>query len=368
VVGEEVTGKTERLSGTEAHKPTRGIMEAICKLGDIGYIEPGSHAHKFETIGCSEVADILGYGWNHERENTANRLWMEKTHRAPAGEHKRIYDRGHKMEPLGSEMIRNDYGRMLVAEQVQYRDPERPWLVYHADGMFPAWTPLNEDAKAHEGPGIWEFKAPGTEMAAKMRRDGMSQSYVCQGQMGMWVAEKALMRPVTWATFGFIDYNDWELVALDMAAIPKFQQDAMQLIERFHDCMVRDVPPTDINPQEAPEIPVISGDTKIITDQTMIALVEKWLRIKPILDEAKAEDEMLREAMKAELAEFAKAEVPGLCKFSYGYGKPGEKIDGEGLLVFCEHLCREFDKMFRRSDWVTPKPATRTFRPTAVKS
>jgi hypothetical protein len=60
-------------------------------------------------------------------------------------------------------------------------------------------------------------------------------------------------------------------------------------------------------------------------------------------------------------------------KFSYTYGKPREEIDGEGLLTYCEHLCDllhgaiEASPPFRRSDWVTPKAPTRTFRPTAVK-
>jgi hypothetical protein len=344
------------------------MNNAVCRLGDLGYIEPGSHAHKYESIGCSRVADILGCGYR-----TPNELWQQMTHRAPDEGHKRIFDRGHAMEAHGAQMIQKDHGRVLVAEQVQYRDPARPWLIYHADGMFPTWTPLNEGGVERGGPGIWEFKAPGTEMADKMRRDGMSQSYICQGQAGMYVASVALQRAVNWATYGFIDYNAWELVAFDMAALPRFQRDALQLIDRFWDCVVRDTPPTDINPNEVPQIPVISGEQVTITDGDLPILAERLREIQPALKEMKDDEAMLKEQMKAILEPYASAVVPGVMKFSYGYSKPGETIDGAGLLTYCEHLCAllhgaiEPAPAFRRSDWVTPKAPTRTFRPTPVK-
>lgn len=337
-------------------------MNMICKPGDAGYIEPGSHAHKFEVIGCSEVADILGHGYR-----TANDLWMLKTHRAPRDEHKRIFDRGHKMEPLGAEMVREDYGRILVAEQVQYRDPARPWLIYHADGMFTKWTPLDDNGTPRDGPGWWEFKAPGTEMADKMRRDGVSQNYICQGQIGSHVASAALGRPITWGTYGFIDYNDWELVAFDMVALPDFQVKALQLIERFHDCMVRDVPPSDINPSELPPLPEACGSMVDITDPELTKLAMRLVEIMPDLSMLKKEDEAIREQMKELLSGYEQAQIPGVMKFSNKFGKPGEKIDGEGLLVYCESLCYISGTTFRRTDWVTPKAATRTFRPTPIK-
>jgi hypothetical protein len=358
------------------------LNNAVCRLGDLGYIEPGSHAHKYESIGCSRVADILGCGYR-----TPSELWQQMTHRAPDEGHKRIFDRGHAMEAHGAQMIQRDHGRVLVAEQVQYRDPARPWLIYHADGMFPTWTPLNEGGVEREGPGIWEFKAPGTEMADKMRRDGMSQSYICQGQAGMYVASVALQRAVNWATYGFIDYNAWELVAFDMAALPQFQRDALQLIDRFWDCVVRDTPPTDINQNEVPQIPVVSGALVEFTDGELPVLAKRLLEIGPDLDLLKKENDYIREQMKEILDGCEVAEVPGLMKFSYKYGKPGETIDGAGLLEYCGHVVECYNDLiaavrnqvdvrnitapsaltFRRSDFVTPKAPTRTFRPTPVK-
>lgn len=361
-------------------------MKTICKPGDDGYIQPGSHAHKFEVIGCSEIADILGYGYR-----TPNELWMKKTHRAPDEGHKRIFDRGHAMEAHGARMLREDYGRVLVAEQVQYRDPARPWLIYHADGMCPTWTPLADGSRPQEGPGIWEFKAPGTEMADKMRRDGMSQNYICQGQGGMHVASAALGRPVTWATYGFIDYDQWELVAFDMAAMPDFQTTMLQMVDRFHDCMVRDTPPSDINPAELPPVPEVSGALTVFTDGDLPVLARRLAEIKPDLDLLSKEDKSIRERMKEILEGCEIAEVPGVMKFSNKFGKPGETIDGAGLLTYCEYIVNRYNDAceamrheteaptrspywegyapikFDRTHWVTPKAPTRTLRPTPVK-
>lgn len=358
-------------------------MKNICKPGDPEYIKPGSDAHKFEVIGCSEIATILGFN----PYETALELWKRKTHRAPVKEHRRIFDRGHDMEPIMARHMRDDYGRIVVAEQVQYRDPERPWLVYHADWMFPKWSPLHEDAKPQDGPGLGEAKAPGGHVAAEMKRDGMSQHYLCQIQGGIHVASAALGQKIQWATACFLDYNDnYETVAFDVARSDKFIAEMLEKVDAFHDCLVRDVPPEPINPSEVEAPPAIAGENAIITDGPLVEITKRWLRIKEVLDEAKAEDELLREQMKSLLEDVKKAEVPGLAKFSYGYGKPTESIDGAGLLVYAAHLVQMYNAVlddlsgttnptyslppqiiFDRTHWVTPKAPTRSFRPTPVK-
>ena len=351
-------------------------MKFICKPGDPEYIEPGSDAHKFEVIGCSEVATILGFGYD-----TALDLWKRKTHRAPATEYRRIFQRGHDMEPIMARHMRDDYGRMLVSEQVQYRDPARPWFIYHADGMFPKWSPLNEDATPRRGRGPWEAKAPGERVAAEMKRDGMSQHYLCQVQAGIHVASAALDEALEWATCGFLDYNDnYETVAFDVARSDPFIAAMLEKVDAFYDCMVRDVPPEPINPREVPAPPAIAGENAIITEGPLVALTERWLRIKEVLDEAKDEDALIREQMKALLDDVKKAEIPGLAKFSYNYQKAGESIDGVGLLTYAEYVTGLSNAVlvkhgltypasitFDRTHWVTPKAPSRVFKPTPSK-
>ena len=351
-------------------------MQMVSKPGDAGYIQPGSEEY-FNVIGCSEVADILGHGYK-----SAGELWRIKTRRSPREGHKAVFDRGHDMEPIMARMIQRDHGRVLVSEQVQYRDPKRPWLVYHADGMFAKWTALNDGAKEQDGPGIWEAKAPGSRMAQKMAEEGMTENYLCQGQMGMHVASAALAREISWGTYGFLDYDAYELVAYDTMADADFQRKALQLVERFYDCLVRDTPPDDVEAEKI-EVPELYGVKQILTDPLMLSnairLAEIMAAVKPLTDE----DKKIREWMKGELEMVAEAEVPEVMKFTYKYQKEGEKIDGEGLLTYCEHLVREYDEMakmvvamgggmrplvaFDRSQWVQPKPPTRVFKPTPIK-
>lgn len=355
------------------------MIQTICRPGDPGYIQPGSDDY-FTVIGCSEVADILGHGYK-----SANELWRVKTRRSPREGHKAVFDRGHDMEPIMARMIQRDYGRVLVSEQVQYRDPARPWLIYHADGMFAKWTPLNDGAKEQDGPGIWEAKAPGSRMAQKMAEEGMTENYLCQGQMGMHVASAALAREISWGTYGFLDYDAYELVAYDTMADESFQRKALQLVERFYDCLVKDTPPDDVEAEKI-EVPELYGVKQIISDPVFrtdaLLLVQIMEAMKPL----KEHDAEIRDRMKNYLSEVAEAEVPDVMKITYKYQKEGEKIDGEGLLVYCEFVARQHNAIlerlkgvgnptlpypgsikFDRSQWVEKKAPTRVFKPTPIK-
>jgi hypothetical protein len=142
---------------------------------------------------------------------------------------------------------------------------------------------------------------------------------------------------------------------------------------------VRDVPPDDVVPEEI-VVPVVSGEQVTITDGDLPILAERLREIQPQLKELKDDEAMLKEQMKVILEPYSSAIVPGVMKFSYTYGKPREDIDGDGVLAYAEYVVGllnswieshgdgEFKLVtFRRSDWVTPKAPTRTFRPTAVK-
>jgi len=332
----------------------------VCRPGEAGYIQPGSDAF-FTVLGCSEVADVLGFGYKSAVER-----WKIKTHRMAREDHKSVFDRGHDMEPIMSRMIQRDHGRVLVSEQVQYRDPTRPWLVYHADGMFPSWTPLNEGAKEQAGPGIWEAKAPGSRMCQKMAEEGVTENYVCQGQIGMHVAGAALDRIIGWGTYGFLDYDAYELECYDTLADISFQQRALQMLDRFWDCVVRDVPPEDVEAEKV-VLPELTSTKQIVTDPTIVQEAVLLAQIMADMKPLEKQDKEIRARMKEFFATVSEAEIPGVMKFTYRYQKEGENIDGEGLLHYCESLCEANSIPFRRTDWVTPKAPTRVFKPTPIK-
>jgi len=354
------------------------MTDLICRPGDPGYVVPGSKEYR-EHLGCSEIADIMGHGYNSPLD-----LWKKKTHKAPDTAHKRIFDRGHEMEKYGSQRAQ-ELGRVLVAEQVQYRDPERPWLIYHADGMFPRWSPLEPDDEPREGAGIWEFKAPGSNMAQEMARKGMTPSYVCQGQGGMHVAAAALGQPVLWGTFGYWDYDAWDLVAFDVAASPKFQAQILEAVDRFWECVQMDTPPPGLEEIEKIEPPVIKGDLEVVEDEQLtewaLALAEVREQMAPLKDQEKS----LVTALKKRLDPYALAEIPGIMKFSYKLGAERVEYDGPGLVAYCQRLMDLQNKAaeiinasapdtfhvdmaaFNPSHFITRKPGTRRFVPTAIK-
>jgi len=353
----------------------------ICSMGDPEYIMPGSTEYN-DVIGASQVADILGFGWN-----TAKDLFLKKTHRAPDPEHMRIWDRGHKLEPMMADMLR-EKGRIVSGEQTQFRDPDRPWLVCHVDAMCPKWSPLTDGATPLHGPGLAEFKAPGSHMADKMHEEGMATGYICQGQIGMHIASAAMGQKISWSTYGFIDYDQWELVTFDCPADEDFQRRSLEKIEEFYDCLQRDVPPEPIFPESLPPLPVIEGTKQIITDGPIPALVESLIRLQdnPVsAADFKIMNDTIREEIRIAMEDIALCEVPGQMRLSYGFGKAGEKIsDPFGLLKYCEHLVGRHNVVlnewgedycpepmpdpitFRRSDWVELVAPKRTLRPTRI--
>ena len=280
-----------------------------------------------------------------------------------------------------AEMLR-DKGRIVTGTQVQYRHPDYPFLIFHADGMFPKWSPLAPGATERSGPGVLEMKAPGSHMAEKMLEDGMSAHYVCQIQAGMMVASAATGQDFSWATAGFLDYNEWELVAFDVPASKEFQADALEKIIAFYESLQSDTPLEPIFPESLPDLPVINGTKEIITDGPIPALVEGLIGLMDG-NHTPADYKMLsdaaKEKIKTAMGDIQLAEVPGLMRLSYGYGKPKEVVnDPMGLLGYCEHLVHkyngdcanrdhEFDPItFRRSDWVDLKAPSRSFRPTRI--
>lgn len=343
----------------------------ICSPGDPEYIVPGSPEYN-DVIGCSEVAAILGKG-----HKSANEVWMQKTHRAPATEHKSIFDRGLRMEPVMAEMIQSRHGRVLKSEQVQYRDPDRPWLIFHADGMFPKHCPLSSGEAGLEGPGPWEAKAPGMRMTDTMSRDGIKEMYLVQGQMGMHVAGCALGHVLAWGTFGFLDYDVWELIAIDCKASWDFQRDALAKLDAFYECLCTDTPPTPINPSELPPVPGVTTDQVVLEDEDIVRYSKDLAALTQPLKDAKAQDKALRAWLKENLGNHGNILVPGVMEYSYKYGKAKETVDGVGLLAYCEFLTEIYAELydgegrvdkpvFDRTHWVTPKPPTRTLRPKVI--
>ena len=352
----------------------------VTRPGEKGYIEPGSPEYR-AVLGCSSVAAALGVPGARK---TPMEVWRYMTHRAPDTEHKKIFDRGHAMESFVAAKLMEQYGRTVKSEQVQYRDPDRPWLVFHADGMFPLHTPLRAGDRKREGPGVHEAKAPGFHMTEKMAREGMTPDYICQMQLGMHIAGMAMGLPIAWSTASFLDYDAWEVEAFDIDADWSFQKAALKRLDAFYECVLTDTPPESPLAKDALVVPEVNGEKQVITEGRLVELSQKLAPLIESVKQATALDKMLRAEIKALIEPFEYVEIPGLIKYTYTRSKPGQKIDGEGLLTYCEWLIGKYTKLvneiveieanmaeptpiiFDRSQWVTQTAGTRSMRPTLI--
>lgn len=332
----------------------------ICHPGSPGYVEPGSKEHG-QVIGCSSVASVIGRGYQ-----TPLDVWKKIKHMAPDQEHKSIYDRGHAMEPFMADRLR-EWGRTVKGEQVQYRDPTRPWLIYHADAMMPKWSPLPGGGMDHEGPGVWEAKAPGSHVASQMRENGMTGPYICQGQAGMHVAGAALGAPIEWGTFGYWDYDEWDLVAFDVGRNQRFIDDMLERLDYFWaEYVIKDVPPPDGLPADRPDVPEVGGDLVTLDDDEITEMADQLARLMLDLAPMKVREKGLRDALKDRLTPYSKAIVPGVMRFSYTVGKGKTVYDGPAMFAYLKHLRDTEGISFDPDLFRAVKPGARSFRPTPI--
>lgn len=337
-------------------------MSLITTPGDPGYIEPGSEEY-LNHLGASEAAAILvPDGFKDQTE-----VWMEKTRRKKPQGHKMIFDRGHDMEPLIMKKLKKDHGRAVTGEQTQYRDPERPWLVCHVDGMCGA-------SSRFDGPGIVEVKAPGSNMARVMSETGMTNQYTAQVQMGTHIAAAAIGDPVGWALCAFLNYDDYEVVPFDVPAAAAYQANALQVLDHFWDCVQKDTPPSPVNPSDLGPLPEVNGEMVYLDDERTTELARMFIDADKEKAFAVNQDKSIRETIKTLCGDNGLVELSSMVRISYKYQKGRTSINGAGLLDYCEHLVEELNELlpagdrivFDRNLWMKVGAPFRSFRPTVI--
>lgn len=344
-----------------------GEFPLTCRPGEPGYIEPGSPEYR-TVIGCSRIGKILGYGYK-DGPYGPQEVWKYLTNRAPDPENKAIFDRGHYMEPELARLAKEKYGLNIVSEQVQYRDPDRPWLIAHVDGMVPRFARLRRDDPELEGAGVWEAKAPGSHVTFNFKDYGMTEEYTAQTQMGAYVASAALEMDILYATFGYLDYDAYDPICFNVPTSKPFQESTLEILDKFWWHVTNDKMPPHINPMEHEPPPQISGDRQLFEPEHELGhLARRLITLNTAFIPAKKEIEAVKGRMKEILDPYALAEIPGVMKFSYNVGKDRESYDGPGMLHYIEFLCSELSIDFDRDHWVTVKPGVRSFRSTEVKN
>ena len=303
--------------------------------GDRGYIAPGTEEHS-RVIGCSMVGDILGFGYKTPMER-----WMQLTGRGEKREYKRIFDRGHKMEDHIVAMMEADHKRSVTNRQVQFTDPARPWLVGHVDGMILEYSPLPDCAnQGFSGHGLFESKAPGSEMTRQYREAGLPAAYVAQGQIGMHVAGAALGANVDWSCYAFLDYNAWETIPFDIPRSASYIENALQIIDYFWSCVVADTPPNDLPVPSVEGLPMVSGEIQVVVNPELIDVAEKFISAAMVKREAEQYYDEHKTAIKAALG-YGKFITPHAGKINILPRAGRRTLNAEALASYCATLCKQ---------------------------
>lgn len=156
-------------------------MNAPRELVDVGTLERGSY------LGGGDIAAIMGVS----PYRTQLDVFLQKTGQAPASSHpdpelERRWRRGKLMEPVVVEMLRQDYGIEVVAQNHRYVDPEFPFLAAEIDFEW----------RIGDGPvSNGEIKTVHPFAAGKWGEAGTEEvpiEYAAQSMFGLMITEREL--------------------------------------------------------------------------------------------------------------------------------------------------------------------------------
>ena len=317
-----------------------------------------SPAERRKYLGCSEVAAALNRSPYPDENRVA--VWERKTGRRAHLAHRKIFDRGHRMEPLMLQLLEEDHGRIVdsKAYQAEFVHPDLPWLKCHVDGIIPLWTPLPAfpTFAPLEGEGILELKAPGDRMAERFKEEGLTPDYIVQGQAELAVTGKA------WGCYGFLHYDAWELYAFDVARHQPFIDSMLAELEKFWWHVQNDQRPEDDLP-EIGEIPEVKGDLLVVEDPFAIEAAEGYLQAQESKKVAETYMAEYRSLLEKAMGNHALARFGDVMRVSWNYQGPRHKINAEGLMAYAMAHIPGFDD----TEWLAPCKPSRTFRATAMK-
>jgi len=317
-------------------------------------------AERRKVLGCSEIAQALGYSpWG-----TAEELRLVKVgRRLPEPENAAML-RGKKMERITRELYFKKTGRVLHSMENEYRHADLAWLVCHVDALIQheivcampcpsiPWSVKNKS-------GIFEGKAPGSQMAKAMKENGLTNDYIHQ-MMGM-----LSVTGFQWGSYALYDHDEFDVVTFDVLRDGEFIGLMLEALVKFWWHVENDVtldPAPLIDPAS---MPVIRGEKEFITDPALVELATQFIEADGYYQAAKKMREALVEQIRAVMQPYELAEIGGILRVSHKQGEPKQVIDSEALWAWCQTSVPGFAKVADK--FVTMKPGSRTLRPTPIK-
>lgn len=153
---------------------------------------------RLKGIGGSDVADVLSlppYG-------CARKLWYEKRQAKPDFEPVTSNDmlRGVYLESIAIKVYKEKTGNAVLPPQ-KFNSEEYPFILGNVDGLI---SRTDED----EDPGVIEVKCPSRDNYLRIKRLGIPDYYITQGQHYMFIADKK------WMEYAVFCADLWEILPI----------------------------------------------------------------------------------------------------------------------------------------------------------
>jgi len=316
-------------------------------------------AERRKVLGCSEIAQALGFSpWG-----TAEEKRLEKVGRKLPEPESGPMRRGKDMEPLTRRLYMGKTGRVLHSMEQEHFDTKRPWLVCHVDALISREQVLRADFEPMPDgvstDGIFEGKAPGSNMAKIMEENGMTPDYIHQ-MMGM-----LHVTGLAWGGYAFLDYDRYTVVTFDVLRDQGFIDLMLAALDDFWMHVQNDEPLEKAQLVDPADVPKIKGTLEVITDPEAVKIAQDFMECNEVYKDAEAFRNEAQAKLRALMDPFALAEIGGVLRVSNKVGEPKTVVDSDALWAFCMTSVPGFAEIAHKFQVV--KPGTRTMRPTPVK-
>lgn len=316
-------------------------------------------AERRKVLGCSEVAQALGFSpWG-----TAEEKRLEKLGRRMPPAESGPMRRGKDMEPLTRRLYMAKTGRILHSMEKEHVDWVRPWIVCHVDALIsrdevlrPDFMPMPSDVNTN---GIFEGKAPGSNMAKVMEENGLTPDYIHQGMAMMHVTG------LEWCGFAFLDYDNYDVVVFDVKRDQEFIDKMIVGLDKFWWHVQNDKPLEDVTLVDPADVPVIHGEKVIIDDPAIVEIAQDFIECNEVYKDAEAFRKAAQDKLRAAMEPYSLAEIGGILRVSNRLGEPKEVVDADALWAYCLTSVPGFREIAHK--FKTTKPGVRTMRPTPVQ-
>lgn len=272
-------------------------------------------------IGSSDIAAIAGL--DHFKNPLD--VYLEKTRPVDESDDANIHIlRGLVLEPFVAAAYAEATGRDVV-EIGARQHPEREWARANVDREIRV-----EDV----GPGSLEIKAPSKRSFDYAIEFGMNDGYVCQLQWEMACCEHS------WGSFalGSLEHASGPVVHFDMERNEELIEQLLEMGDRFwHEHVLEREPPDLTEWGTTPlEVPPVDGDRVVVSDPSFIALTHELMEAYELQREAKANYELLRDAVNEYMEErgLTRVDVPGQGKLNYDWREGRTTFDHELLAAY----------------------------------